>query len=374
MLRNGGTTLARDPDKDALAVEEKQVVGEVGVLEGLQAFALVCTATPDGYREPLVRRLVMALITVYAPDGRGDVASVDYQQDAAGISVKDVGRGGGTVVFGDEALWRVALGGFVQVGEEIRGAASALAAVDFSASRPAIVWVGGERVRVKSAAQARDAERIVKLLKESYGVTFDSVAARREVRKDKAERGRSADDVRAYDAAPWSYADLQDLEAGFKYFAPILGKARTKSARKSSPQEVVRLGRLSSVRTAEAQYLKDSGTIAVYQSRSDIMAPDEGTVVHEIAHAIFGPLVEEFRTKIGYWTHRGDPSSEAPPTPYGATSPDEDLADSVSLFFTAPDALKSGMRGKKRGEVGNACPKRFRWIEAEVARWKPARP
>jgi hypothetical protein len=32
------------------------------------------------------------------------------------------------------------------------------------------------------------------------------------------------------------------------------------------------------------------------------------------------------------------------------------------------------MRGKKRGEVGNACPKRFRWIEAEVARWKPARP
>jgi hypothetical protein len=269
---------------------------------------------------------------------------------------------------------RISRGAVDQVGQEVRGAVGQLAGVAFTAHRPAIIWIGGERVRVSSADEAKDAERIVKLLKDSYGVTFDSVATRREVRKEKAERGWTDDEVRALDVAPWTYLDLRDLELGFKYFAPVLGKARTKSSRASSPQEVVRLGRISSPRTDEAQYLPQSGTIATYHSHPDVITdPDAQTTAHEIAHAIFGPLLDDFREKIGYWTHPRDGSYEAPPTPYGNKSPDEDLADSVALFFTAPDALKGGVRGKKRGEVGNPCPKRFRWIEAEVKKWTSTR-
>ena len=357
-----------------MTVDDEELRREGITRSNLQALAKACVATLPLLRASMARQFVTQLVAFYAPDATRDVSSVEYRADAAGITVKDVGSGGGKLVIGDDALQRAGGGAVDQVGQELRGAAGQLAAVDFSAHRPAIIWIGGERVRVASADEAKDAERIVTLLKDSYGVTFDSVATRREVRKDKAERGWSADDLRAYDVAPWTYLDLKDLELGFKYFAPVLGKERTKSSRARTPQEVVRLGRISSPTTAEAQYFQSSGTIATYQSHPSVVTdPDPQTVTHEIAHAIFGPLIEDFKKSIGYWTHTDRSAYEAPPTPYGAKDADEDLADSVSLYFTSPDSLKTGMRGKKRGEVGNPCPKRYRWIEQQVANWKPGR-
>jgi hypothetical protein len=361
--------LARDP----LTVDDAELRREGIVRSNLQALAKACIAAPSDVRTAMARQLVGQMVAFYASEATRDVSAVEYRADAAGITVKDVGQSGGKLVIGDDALKRAGGGAIDQVGQELRGAAGQLATVEFSAHRPAIVWIGGERVQVASADEAKDAERIVTLLKDSYGVTFDSVATRREVRKDKAERGR-ADELRAYDVAPWTYLDLKDLELGFKYFAPVLGKERTKSARAKTPQEVVRLGRISSPTTAEAQYFQSSGTIATYESHPSVVTdPDPQTVTHEIAHAIFGPLVEDFKKSIGYWTATDRSAHEAPPTPYGAKDADEDLADSVSLYFTAPDQLKTGMRGKKRGEVGNPCPKRYRWIQQQVANWKPGR-
>jgi hypothetical protein len=242
-------------------------------------------------------------------------------------------------------------------------------------SKPKVVTVEGERVEVASDAEAKDAERILKLLKDTYGVAFDSLTARNAVRKDKTERGVSKDDVEKIDVVPWTYMDLKDLEAGFKYYAPILGKARTKSKRRGTPQEVTRMGRLSHyLDNPEGQYLHEYGTIAIFRDHPRAIPDlDESTAVHEIAHAVFGPLVEDFRQKIGYWTRptdtRKDGSSEAPPTPYGDKNPDEDLSESVALYFTAPDVLKKGSPVKKRGQVGNACPKRFAWIKKEVKSW-----
>jgi hypothetical protein len=183
-------------------------------------------------------------------------------------------------------------------------------------------------------------------------------------------------DVEKIDVVPWTYLDLQDLEAGFKHYAPLLGQERAKSSRKGTPQEVTKMGRLSHYDDdPEGQYLKDDSAIAIFKSHSKAVPdPDEFTAVHEIAHAVFGPLVEDFRRTVGYWTtptaDRKVGKVEAPPTDYGKKNPDEDLADSVALYFTARDFLRDGQRGKKRGEVGNKCPKRLAWIEAEVTRWK----
>lgn len=371
-------TLARDPDPQALAVEDKQIAQELNLRTSLIAYAWLCTTAPDGYRDWMVEKLVTGLISVYIPESRAEVAHVDYQSAAAGVSAK---AAAGTIVFGDEALWRVALGAIDKVGEELRGAARDLAAVDFKAGQPAVVWIGGERVQVSSEAEAKDAERIIRLLTETYGVAFDSVATRRAARLDKAQRGASTERVQASDVVPWTYMDLRDLEQGFKYYAAVLGKTRSKSTRASTPQEVVRIGRLSTdamhepgAQPEEAEYLTDSKTIAVYHAHSRVIAdPDESTIVHEIAHAVFGPLVDKFRTDIGYWpevsAHRGNPSFEAPPTHYGDKNPDEDIAESVALFFTAPDSLKRGIRGHKPGEWGNPCPKRYAWIERVVAGW-----
>jgi hypothetical protein len=243
-------------------------------------------------------------------------------------------------------------------------------------TKPKVVTIQGERVEVASDAEAKDADRILKLLKDTYGVTFDSAATRQAVRKDKTERGVEKGDVEKIDIVPWTYLDLRDLEAGFKHYAPLLGQERAKSSRKGTPQEVTKMGRLSHYDDdPEGQYLKDDSAIAIFKSHSKAVPdPDEFTAVHEIAHAVFGPLVEDFRRTVGYWTtptaDRKVGKVEAPPTDYGKKNPDEDLADSVALYFTARDFLRDGQRGKKRGEVGNKCPKRLAWIEAEVTRWK----
>jgi len=262
--------------------------------------------------------------------------------------------------------------------------AAALLALQRSAGNRAVagvlarkpILIGKDRVEVASETEEEDARRIVKLLADTYGVTLDSAKARDAVRKDKKERGRSEDQIKAIDVVPWTVMDLKDLEAGLKYFAPILGKARATSKRAGTPQELTQVGRLSHYEVdPEAQYVKEAGVVAVFHAHSAAMPdPDELVAVHEIAHAVFGDLVEDFRRKIGYWTYptdkRHDGTVEAPPTKYGATSPDEDLADSVALYFTAPDFLKSGQKGKKRGEIGNACRKRYEWIKKEVASWQ----
>jgi hypothetical protein len=365
--------LARD-DRVAQVVELDESRRARATLSELQTLALACMAMLEGFRGPLVRKIVDGLASAFAAESRQHMSRIEYQPDAAGVSVKDVGSGGGTVVIGDQALSRVARGAIEGVGQELRGAVRALAAVDFSAKRAAIVWIGGERVRVASEAEAKEAERIVTKLKDDYGVTFDSVAARHDMRKDKAERGWSEADVRAIDVEPWTLMDLKDLEAGFKYFAPVIGKGRSKSARAGTRQELERLGRVNLVKEKnEGRYLEDTRTVAVLQSHPPVIVDtDESTAVHEIAHAVFGPRVEDFKKRFKYWTdrHRG---FEAPPTDHGATNPDEDMAESVTLFFTAPDALKQGQRGKKRGEVGNPCRERFAWVAAEVAAWTPKR-
>jgi hypothetical protein len=250
-------------------------------------------------------------------------------------------------------------------------------------AKPKIVTILGEQVEVSSEAEEKDAARILRLLKDTYGVSLDSAAVRKALRKDKTERGVEKGDVEKIDVVPWAYLDLQDVEAGFKHYAPLLGQERAKSSRKGTPQEVTKMGRLSHYDDdPEGQYLKDDSTIAIFKSHSRAMPdPDESMAVHEIAHAMFGHLVEDFRRKIGYWTtptdKRNKGTVEAPPTSYGNKNPDEDLAESVMLYFTARDFLRTGQRGKKRGEVGNACKERLAWIEKEVTSWtasdKPAR-
>lgn len=370
-----GRALARDPSPTA--VDDAQLADEQSNRTKLASFAQTCLTVPSAYRDGMVHALLELLILAYIPDSRPDIKETAYQGGQTGI----VGTDAGKVVIGDDALTRIAGGSVDQVGAELRGTTLALGQAEFKAHKPAIVWVGGERVRVASAQEAADAQRIVTLLKDTYGVAFDSVAARRAARQDKAERGSSPERQRASDVVPWTYMDLRDLELAFQHFAPILGRARSKSSRASTPQEVVRVGRLSSdamhdadEHKEEGEYLKDAHLIALYQSQPTVVTdPDEATLVHEIAHAVFGPLRDRFVADIGYWTGRSAPHSdgklEAPPTPYGAKNADEDLADSVMLFFTAPDALKGGVRGKHTGEPGNPCPKRFAWIAKEVARW-----
>ena len=364
-----GRALARDPD-DAAQVEARQRAAEAGARSSIQATAKTALAVLEAYRGGVVGVTGSSLVATYVPDHAPELKDVRYEPLAAGVAIQ-----GSSVVLGDEALKRLATGAVDAVGADLRAAVGVLADARFAAKAQAIVWLGGERVLVRSKDEIAQAERIVKRLRETFGVQLDSAAVRADVRKDKAERGRSAAVVRAIDVEPWRLVDLEDLEQGLQPYAAVLGPARASSTRAPAPQEVVRAGRLTQLETADAQYVPGGRSFAVYHSQADTTAgaePEPSTIVHEVAHGILAHRLEAFRKDIGYWEHRGERGVEAPPTPYAAKNPDEDLADSVMLFFTARDFLVNGQKGKRRGQVGNPCPKRLRWIEKEIASWKPA--
>ena len=101
-----------------------------------------------------------------------------------------------------------------------------------------------------------------------------------------------------------------------------------------------------------------------------------GTAVHELSHLLLRYAVNDFLKAMPYWKDESETSGkrgvEAPPTDYGATGGHvgEDLCESVMLFFVDPERLKKGVPGKRKGEPGNPCPERFRFVEKLVAGWK----
>ena len=62
--------------------------------------------------------------------------------------------------------------------------------------------------------------------------------------------------------------------------------------------------------------------------------------------------------------------AEAPPTDYGNTNLNEDLAETVSLYFVDPDRLLNG-DGTADGSPGNACPQRHAWVAKMIKEWTP---
>jgi hypothetical protein len=90
----------------------------------------------------------------------------------------------------------------------------------------------------------------------------------------------------------------------------------------------------------------------------------EATMVHEIAHAIIGPLeLDNWVEKLDYWrnetTASGNREAEKPPTKYGKESASEDLADSVAMYFV------------NRPKLEAICPERAGFIKKMVASWDP---
>jgi hypothetical protein len=250
-----------------------------------------------------------------------------------------------------------------------------------------VVKIGAESVRVKSETERKDAERIISEAKAKFGVTFDSIAAQRTTRKHYGDMGAATEEqLKAVEARPWEYEELQALERAFKHFGPVLGDARKSSSLSGSPQEIGSVGKLTSAPDDDPKHPEDK-TLGEYfpEGRSFALfepAPggvnDVGTVeqkaVHEIAHGVFAPQLDAFMKMTGYWdkklvkSRRKD--AEGPPDGYADNNASEDLAQSVMYFFTDPERLKQG-RGRPQGTWGNPCPKRYEFIRRIVGGWTP---
>lgn len=261
-----------------------------------------------------------------------------------------------------------------------------------NAGMPYVADIGGEKVQVTDTKQEAEAGRIIKTIQSEYGI---EISTSKGVEAVKAHYDSAPEDVRKkVKGATWKFEELQALERALAHFAPILGTQRLLSDRAGEEQEVTSASKVDqSITTNKATGTLDDDTLGEFFRESknfalftpgetadldfpgDVGKQLEATTVHEIAHGLMKYAEDDFMKETGYWTDRttksGTAGAEAPPTPYGDKNASEDLSESAMFFFVSPDRLKNGDGSAAAGSPGNACPKRFAFLERIVGEWKP---
>jgi hypothetical protein len=380
-------TLARDPDPNVQGktIEDAEVAATAA---GEATLRNLATKAKD---PATVRALLLRMIATYVPETQAKLTDAAYAAAAKGFGLQ-AGKDHWTLIAGDDVIGRAAAGKLDDVAQELRGAVLAIAGVEFSAHRPAVVWIGRERVRVTSEQERKDAERIITEARSKYSITFDSVASRRAAREFYGVGGNVTDaGLKATQAEVWDYRELKAFEAAFKHFAPILGDARRKSTRARAPQETTTVGKLTGASDddqttadsrARGEHFPQSRTSVLYRPDPDLSESDphyfEMHATHELAHGAFASQIDAFMRATGWWRGVRDPThptrgGEAPPDSYANTSASEDIAQSVAYYFVDPERLKKGDGKHDPGVPGNPCPKRYAFIRKVVGGWAPSK-
>ena len=373
-------TLARDPDLSVQGktIEDAEVAKGAATETELQALA---AKAKDPAKVP---ELLLKMVATYVPETQTKLTEGAYTKATKGF-VAQSAKDHWTLTAGDDMIGRAAAGRFVELAQELRGAVLPVADAEFSARRPAVVWIGGERVRVTSEDQRKDAERIIKEARSNYAITFDSIASRRAAREFYGVGGNVTDaGLKATEVEVWEYEELKAFEAAFKHFALILGDARRKSTRAGKSQETTTVGKLTVASDddqekpearARGEHFDATATSVLYRPDPDLRTSDphyfEMHATHELAHGAFAPQLDAFMKATGWWSRKyvSTNKGEAPPDSYANTNAAEDLAQSVAYYFVDPDRLKKGDGKHEAGLPGNACPKRYAFIRDAVGGW-----
>jgi hypothetical protein len=259
-----------------------------------------------------------------------------------------------------------------------------------AAAWPRVVFMAGEKVEVGSEAEQHEAERILGDLGRQYGIRLSSPMGLAGLHKYYKKEGVTPKELGKTGYSAWNMKEIRALKEGLKHFAPILGKQRERSARKGKWQEVTSLGKLKVAITqtglpddaVEGEAFGDVKNVTFFDgdtkgdAKGDYKTKDEelvGTVVHELTHNLMAYALDDWIANLPWWTQAGTRSDEegveAPINAYAATNANEDLSESVAYYFLEPQTLQNGT-GKKPGEVGNACRKRFALVEKYIKNWK----
>jgi hypothetical protein len=258
----------------------------------------------------------------------------------------------------------------------------------------ATVTVGGEQIEVsllKKKKEKEEAEKIIKEIKDDYGISLSSQTT---VEAIKAEYDEVPEAIKkGLRTRRWRMIELRALARALKFYAPILGAKRAQSTRKDADQEVTSVGKVKQSidentkageldKTTLGEYFKTKKNMGLFKASENYKADfkDEGdqltgTFIHEIAHGLLSYALPDFIKETGgYWrdedTESGKAGAEAPITDYGATNAAEDLCESAMMFFLAPDRLKNG-DGKAAGKPGNPCPLRHAFMTKIGKDWVP---
>ena len=238
--------------------------------------------------------------------------------------------------------------------------------------------ISGETVLVKSPAEEAQAKAIIDAISTTYGITVSSLKGVKATKDHYANAPQSERDKVA--TLPWSVRELIAVKKALDHFAPILGRARAMSTRRTDAQEITTVGSVNTsitVNTAKGvadpdtlgEFYASDRTFAIYTSSQtstmdfpgDLDRQIEATTTHEIAHGLMHYMMDSFIAASGFWLDEDTKShkrhAEAPPTEYGNKNAREDLSESVMLYFVAEARLK------------RKCPKRWAAIRAAVKGW-----
>lgn len=253
---------------------------------------------------------------------------------------------------------------------------------------PRTIQLDSEQVVIEKKEDEAEAKRIVKSLKSKYGISLSSAKTIAGIKGEYSHVDKSVTDQLS--AAAWSMDELRALNESAGYYAPILGSKRKQSTLGKKAQGVTSVGKLKNaidedssagaldtstlgeyfstkrnmgMFSAGTQY-EDDGFVRPGATQTDVRTSLTATAIHEMAHGLVAPYeVTRWVAALAYWfdedTESGADGAEAPPTEYGETNANEDLCESVALFFVNREALKS------------KCPEREKFIAAVVAAWQP---
>ena len=101
-----------------------------------------------------MRELLLKMVATYVPETQTKLTDGDVCRVGKGLRAA-AGKDHWTLIAGDDVIARAAAGKLAELAQELRGAVLAIAEVGFSARRPAVVWIGRERVRVTSEERAQ---------------------------------------------------------------------------------------------------------------------------------------------------------------------------------------------------------------------------
>jgi hypothetical protein len=240
-----------------------------------------------------------------------------------------------------------------------------------------IVTIGAEKVDVANDDEEKEAQRIIKDIKDKFGIDISSLSG---VEAIKKQYDKVPDSVKnGLQTKEWKFKELKALEKALQHFAPILGDKRKDSSRAGVDQEITSASKVDQAidrnnaagvldNTTLGEFFAGSKNFSMFSkgtnSTVDFKDNDkqlEGTAIHEIAHGIMKYALNDYVKALDYWTDAktksGKADAEAPITKYGQTNASEDFSEAVMYYFVENETLKT------------KCPKRYEFIKKTVDDW-----
>ncbi|AFZ24170.1 hypothetical protein Cylst_1921 [Cylindrospermum stagnale PCC 7417] len=240
-----------------------------------------------------------------------------------------------------------------------------------------LVTIGTEKVNVANDKEEKEANRIIKAIKDKYGIDISSQSG---VNAIKLDYDQVPDSVKnSLSTKEWELKELKALEKALQHFAPILGTRRKASSRAGKDQEITSASKIDQAidandasgvldNTTVGEYFGSSKNFSMFRAGTDDKADFndndkqlKGTAVHEIAHGLLSYALNDYVAALDYWTNKnsksGKAGAEAPITVYGETNASEDLSEAVMYYFVENKTLKT------------KCPKRYEFIKKTVKDW-----